>query len=87
MDTGYAAAPQSITSANEGTQLAWVLLEVCWSSPGECMPEFIDNPYLREELVVGPDHPFTRLVALGRDAVPACIELLRPENDSIDFQS
>jgi len=87
MNAWMAEAPPRILAASEKTQLAWVLLDVCWSWPyWQGRPRTMLDPGLRDKVTLGPDHPFTRLVAIGKDAVPACIELLRPGTGSIDSE-
>ncbi len=91
VDVWSAEAPPAIVAASKNTQLAWILLDACRYWPDtKGRPKAMLDPYWRShwggEVLLGPDHPFTRLVALGKDAVPACIELLRPGTGPIRFE-
>ena len=63
--------PPGIASADRTTQFAWALLWLCVKEPDEVLLRW-DPTWL-----TAADHPFSRLVAMGEKAAPACIEMFR----------
>jgi len=88
IDHRVVEAPPNIVAANPRTQLAWILLDICeYDVRASSGVEAIATPSTWPKKVhVGPKHPFIKLVALGTDAVPACIERLRVETDLVIFR-